>query len=69
MLRRVALVRTDVSDEYIASIFRVERISELSFPPKRRFCQDPQGATSQKTALFQLLLRYTNAEITEANVD
>jgi hypothetical protein len=29
MLRRVALVRTDVSEEYIASIIRVTRISEL----------------------------------------
>jgi hypothetical protein len=29
MFRRVALVRTDVPEEFIASIFRVERISEL----------------------------------------
>jgi hypothetical protein len=29
MLRRVALVRTDVSEEYIASIIRVTRIGEL----------------------------------------
>jgi hypothetical protein len=29
MLRRVALVRTDVSDELSASIIRVTRISEL----------------------------------------
>jgi hypothetical protein len=27
--RRVALVRTDVSEERVASIFRVDRISEL----------------------------------------
>jgi hypothetical protein len=29
MLRRVALVRTDVSEETIASIIRVKRIGEL----------------------------------------
>jgi hypothetical protein len=29
MLRRVALVRTDVSEERIASIIRVTRISDL----------------------------------------
>jgi hypothetical protein len=29
MLRSVALVRTDISDEYIASITRVTRIGEL----------------------------------------
>jgi hypothetical protein len=29
MLRRVALERTDVSKEHIASIVRVKRISEL----------------------------------------
>jgi hypothetical protein len=29
MLRHVAFVRTDVSEEYIASIFRVTRIREL----------------------------------------
>jgi hypothetical protein len=31
MLRRVALVRTDVSEEISASIIRVTRISELVF--------------------------------------
>jgi hypothetical protein len=29
MLGRVGLIRTDVSEEHIASIFRVERITEL----------------------------------------
>jgi demethoxyubiquinone hydroxylase (CLK1/Coq7/Cat5 family) len=29
MLRRMALVRTDVSEEHIASIIRVKRIGEL----------------------------------------
>jgi hypothetical protein len=29
MCRRVALVRTDVSEEHIASVIRIERISEM----------------------------------------
>jgi hypothetical protein len=41
MLRRVALVRTDVSEELTASV-----------PPKRRFSQEPHGITSQKTQFF-----------------
>jgi hypothetical protein len=32
MLRIVALVRTDVSEEYIASIIRVERIMDVGTP-------------------------------------
>jgi hypothetical protein len=39
MLRRVALVRTDVSEE-------------LTTPPKRRLLQEPHGVTSQKTQFF-----------------
>jgi hypothetical protein len=31
MLRRVALVRTDISEECIASIFRVKAIKELKY--------------------------------------
>jgi hypothetical protein len=66
MLRRVALVRTDVSEESGASFIKVTRIGELgttqaatsnrrtrtSFPPKRRFLQEPHGVTSQKTPFF-----------------
>jgi hypothetical protein len=33
MLRRVALVSTDVSEEHTASFFRVTRISELGTTP------------------------------------
>jgi hypothetical protein len=44
----VALVRTDVSEECIASIIRVTRIVS----PKRRFLQEPLGVTSQKTTFF-----------------
>jgi hypothetical protein len=39
MLRRVALVRTDVSEE-------------LTPPPKRQFLQEAHGVTSQKAAFF-----------------
>jgi hypothetical protein len=44
----MALARTDVSEERIASIVRVTRISEL----ETRFLQEPRDVTSQKTALF-----------------
>jgi hypothetical protein len=56
MLRRVAFVRTDISEELSASFTRVTRIGELGkhrVPPKRRFLQEPYGVTSQKTALFK----------------
>jgi hypothetical protein len=46
MLRRVALVRTDVSEEHSASIIR------RYVPPKRPFLQEPHGVISQKTELF-----------------
>jgi hypothetical protein len=49
ILRSVALVRTDVSEEHSASVSRVIRINELG---KRRFLQEPHGVTSQKTAFF-----------------
>jgi hypothetical protein len=35
MLRRVALVRTDVSEEFRASIMRVTRIDELTHATKK----------------------------------
>jgi hypothetical protein len=44
MLRRVDLVWTDISEERIASLLRVEN-------PRARN-QDLHGATSQKTAFF-----------------
>jgi hypothetical protein len=58
MLRRVALVITDDSDEHIPSIVKLTRIGVLGITltvcsaPKRRFLQDPHGVTSQKTAFF-----------------
>jgi hypothetical protein len=55
MLRRVALVRTDVSEEPSASFLRVTRIGES----KRRFLQEPHDVTSQKTPfLMDLILFY-----------
>jgi hypothetical protein len=52
MLRRVALVRADVSEEP-----RVSRIGELETTLaatrlQRRFLQEPHGVTSQKTPFF-----------------
>jgi hypothetical protein len=58
MLRRVALVRTDVLEELSSSLIRVTKITELGTtlavtsnrstlrrygPPKRRFLQEPHG--------------------------
>jgi hypothetical protein len=66
MLRRVALVRTDVSEERVSSIIRVTRIAEpgtlavtsnrsklrRNVPPNRPFLQESHGVTSQKKAFF-----------------
>jgi hypothetical protein len=56
MLRRVALVRTDISEELSASFIRVTRIGELgttlAVTSKRRTLQEPHGVTSQKTLFF-----------------
>jgi hypothetical protein len=60
MLRRVALVRTDDSEELSASFIRVTRIGEIGTTlavtsnrrtprRKRYFLQEQQGLTSQKT--------------------
>jgi hypothetical protein len=63
MLRCVALIRTEVSEEHIASIIKVKRIIDLGttltvtkncnyIPPKRRFLQQSYRVTFQKTAFF-----------------
>jgi hypothetical protein len=65
MLRRVAFVRTDVSEERSASVIREIRIGELGTTlaitssrrtlrrsTKHRFLPEPPGVTSQKTAFF-----------------
>jgi hypothetical protein len=48
MLRSPALVRTDVSEERIASIRRYD-------PPKRRFLQEPHVVKFQKTGFFTVI--------------
>jgi hypothetical protein len=56
MLRRVALVRTDVSEEPGASFIRVTRIGELGTTQaatgNRRTLRRTRGVTSQKTPFF-----------------
>jgi hypothetical protein len=65
MLRHVALVRTDVSEELSASLIRVTRIGELgttlavtsnryTLRRNTRFLQEPHSVTSQKTPFFGL---------------
>jgi hypothetical protein len=65
LLRRVALVRTDVSEEPGASFIRVTRIGELGTTKaatrnrrtlRRRFLQAPHGVTTQKTPFFKIVL-------------
>jgi hypothetical protein len=53
-LPRVALARTDVSEELSNLFIRVTRIGELGkmVPPKHLFLQEPHGVTSQKTPFF-----------------
>jgi hypothetical protein len=46
MLRRVALVRADVSEVLSASVIR------RYVPPKRRLLEEPHGVSSQKTPFF-----------------
>jgi hypothetical protein len=62
MLRCVALVRIDVSEELGASIIRVTRIGELGttlavmmMEVLSRFLQEPHGVTSQKTPFFTVV--------------
>jgi hypothetical protein len=55
MLRRVALVRIDVSKERI-TIIRMTRIDELETTlavTSNRSTQEPHGVTSQKTAFLK----------------
>jgi hypothetical protein len=72
LLRRVALIRTDVSEEPGASFIRVTKIGELQLqlatdvrceeiqvPPKRRFLQEPHGVTTQKTPFFNFFIGYS----------
>jgi hypothetical protein len=67
MLRRVALVRTDVPEELSDSIIRVTKIGELGTTLavtsnrrtlQRNFLQEPRGVTSQKTPFFYYYYYY-----------
>jgi DNA-binding TFAR19-related protein (PDSD5 family) len=55
-LRRVALVRTDASEEPSAYIIKVTRIGKLgttlTVTSNRQFLQELHGVTSQKKAFF-----------------
>jgi hypothetical protein len=67
MLRRVVLVRTDVSVGLIASMNRMTRIGESSAlrllvtanvpsSPMMRAIQEPHGVTSQKIAAYLIVI-------------
>jgi hypothetical protein len=73
ILRRVVLIKTDVSEEGNPSIIRVTRIDELGttlpvtmnrltllVPTKHRFLQEPHGVTSEKTAFFIVIVVRTS---------
>jgi hypothetical protein len=63
ILRRVALVRTNVSEEPSASFIRVTMgspilitlMKEVLIPPKRRYLKEPHGVTSEKTPFLKVL--------------
>jgi hypothetical protein len=75
MLRRVALARTDISEESSASFIRVTKIGELGttqaaacvVPPKRRFLQEPHGVTTQKTPFF-IVTAVKTSNLTDAKM-
>jgi hypothetical protein len=54
MLRRVALVRTDVSEELSASIIRMTRIDEFNFVPSSPtlVTQMMDALSSSETSVF-----------------
>jgi hypothetical protein len=57
MLRRVALIRTDISEELSTSFIKVTIIGELGTTlavtsNRRRFLKEPSSVTSQKTPFF-----------------
>jgi hypothetical protein len=67
MLRRVALVRTDVTGELSASFIRVTRIGELGTTLAVRFLQEPHRVTSQKTQSF-LVAAVKTSDLTSRNM-
>jgi hypothetical protein len=61
----VNLVRADVSEERVTSIFKVKEYARKKsarrlrhVPPKHRFLQDPHRSTSQKTDRYENLKSY-----------
>jgi hypothetical protein len=66
MLRRVALVSTDVSEELGSSFIRVTGIGELgtTLPPKRRILQELHGVTSQETP-FAIVTAVKSSNLTK----
>jgi hypothetical protein len=48
----MALIKTDVSGEPIASTTRVKRISELGTTLADSYCCEPNGVTFQNTVFF-----------------
>jgi hypothetical protein len=72
MLRRVALVRTDVTEGHSASTTGVTRIGELGTMLaatdarcERSFLQEPHGVTSHKTA-FLIVTAVKTSNLTES---
>jgi hypothetical protein len=68
MFHRVTLVRTDVSEEFSASIIRVKRIGELGTTlavtsnrrsPKRLFLQEQHGVHIPEDAILQFYRVFT----------
>lgn len=51
---RVGILTTNVSEEIVTSVFRVERIRERHLPLKRRLPEELTGLTFQKTALHRV---------------
>jgi hypothetical protein len=69
ILRRVALVRTDFSEELSAPTHAAKKYQEIPLPsspilvilmglssPKRRFLQEPRGVTPQKPPFLKYVL-------------
>jgi hypothetical protein len=72
MLRRVAVVRTDVSEELSASIIRVTRISELGTTlavtsNRRRLRRNSDHQSTEAVTRVLILKRNSRAFIAQAN--
>jgi hypothetical protein len=63
LLRRVALVRTDVSEESGASFIRVKKIGELGTTQAATSNQIPSGISSQRTSVASCSLCFPSSPI------